>query len=228
MKSIILNIETSTEVCSVCLSSQKLILSERSVFDTMSHSSILSKLIKDVLREAALSFADLDGVSVSKGPGSYTGLRVGASVAKGICYAADCPLIEINTLQALACSAYRQLKTEGLYIPMIDARRKEVYLSVFKNDEELHGPKALVIHLDYFKSLTEENLPLIITGNGADKAWEMLHSELNLIHYPAKCNAAILAPLAFEALERNDFTNIAQFSPFYLKPPNITYAKNKI
>lgn len=228
MKSIILNIETSTEVCSVCLSSQKLILSERSVFNTISHSSIISSLIKDVLAEAELKVSDLDAVAISKGPGSYTGLRVGSSVAKGICYAINCPLIEINTLQALASSAYRNLKTEAFYIPMIDARRKEVYLSIYNNDKELNGPEAVVLQLDYFERLKKENLPIIITGNGAEKAYEILHTELELIHYPAKCNATMVAHLAFEAIQKNDFTNIAQFSPFYLKPPNITYAKNKI
>lgn len=228
MKSIILNIETSTEVCSVCLSSQKLILSERSVFDTNTHSAILSKLIKEIFSEAGLTPGDLDAIAVSKGPGSYTGLRVGASVAKGIGYALNCPLIEINTLQALALSAFHQLKTTGLYIPMIDARRNEVYLSIYKNEVALKSPEALVLDTAYFKRLAKENLPIIITGNGAVKAWEMLHPELEVVHYPANCNAAMLAPLAFEALQKNDFTNIAQFSPFYLKPPNITYAKNKI
>lgn len=228
MKSIILNIETSTEVCSVCLSSQKLILSERSVPDTYAHSSILTGLIKELFKESNLKVSDLDAIAVSKGPGSYTGLRVGASLAKGICYAINCPLIEINTLHAIAFSAYQQLETNGLYIPMIDARRNEVYLSIYKNNKELKGPMALILNKDFFEKLIKENLPIIISGNGADKAWEMLHSDLELIHYPARCSAVMLAPLAFEALQKNDFTNIAQFSPFYLKPPNITYAKNKI
>jgi tRNA threonylcarbamoyladenosine biosynthesis protein TsaB len=228
MKSIILNIETSTEVCSVCLSAQKLILSERSVSDPNVHSSILSTLIKEALSEANLKIHDLNAVAVSKGPGSYTGLRVGASVAKGICYALNCPLIEVNTLQALASSAYRELKTNGFYIPMIDARRKEVYLSIFKNNQELKAPAAVVLEPEYFKELKKEKLPFIITGNGAGKAWEILHKELELIHFPASCHARAIAALAFIAMQKNDFTNIAQFSPFYLKPPNITYAKNKI
>mgnify|MGYP001553094246 CR=1 FL=1 len=228
MKSIILNIETSTEVCSVCLSSQKLILSERSVHETYSHSSIISGLIKELLKESYLKITDLDAIAVSKGPGSYTGLRVGASLAKGICYAINRPLIEINTLQAIAFSAYQQLKTDGLYIPMIDARRNEVYLSIYNNNIEVTGPTALILNKEYFEKLKKENLPIIIMGNGADKAWKMLHDEIELIHYPAKCNAAMLAPLSFEAIQKTDFTDIAQFSPFYLKPPNITYAKNKI
>ena len=128
---IILCIETSTDVCSVCISDGKRLLAIRETGRSYSHNEVIAVFIDECVKEANMQIRDLEAVSISRGPGSYTALRIGTSTAKGICYALDIPLITVDTLKALALSVTDIVKPNGVIIPMIDARRDEVYAAVY-------------------------------------------------------------------------------------------------
>ena len=134
---LILNIDTATEVCSVALARDGRLVAVKENGEGLNHSTLLGVYVDEVLREARLSAADLDAVAVSMGPGSYTGLRIGVSLAKGLCFGAGKPLIAVGTLNALAHAAIERTGLEALYCPMIDARRMEVYTAVFDRQERL-------------------------------------------------------------------------------------------
>ena len=134
---LILNIESATDICSVCISKNAETLSLQEADKEYSHTSKITILIERCCAEAGITLKQLDAVAVSKGPGSYTSLRVGASTAKGICYALDKPLITIDTLQSIALATFKKAKQATFYAPMIDARRMEVYTSLFDKDLNL-------------------------------------------------------------------------------------------
>ena len=228
MKLSILHIETSTEVCAVCLSLDRDILSlKKSVLPTQ-HSSQLTILIQESLDSVGLQVHHLDAISVSSGPGSYTGLRVGISAAKGMCYALKKPLIAVDTLKSLAVGAYMNYKLDAIYLPMLDAGRDEVYMAAFDGSfNNLVSSQSIILQkgiLDNYKNL---NKPIIITGNGAQKASALLNDD-DFLFLPLDCCASFLITPAIELLEKNKFSNLMNFSPFYLKPPNITHAKRKL
>ena len=180
-----------------------------------SHSEQLHIFIKEALEEASLSFSDLNAVAVSKGPGSYTGLRIGVSAAKGLCFSLDLPLIAIPTLESMAHQV--QLGEGELAIPVLDARRMEVYSAVFNNKyQEIRDTRAEIIDENSFLDYVSEH-KVHIVGSGAEKCKEIL--EQPNFHFDTSMvpSAKEMATIAFEKYKKGQFEDVAYFEPFYLK-----------
>ncbi len=215
----ILNIETATRVCSVALAIDGTVKSIRESHVANSHSELITLFVDEVMNEAGIPFPQLDAVSVSKGPGSYTGLRIGVSTAKGFCYALDKPLIAINTLKAMAAGMAKLVKGENfLLCPMIDARRMEVYAAVFNTElEEIKPTEAVIVDENSFSELLSAN-KIIFAGDGAPKCKEVLSHQPNATFtdefHPS---TAYMTELSEQKFRQNDFEDIAYFEPYYLK-----------
>ena len=218
----ILCLETATPVCSVALNSACCTLAMRETEGQNAHSEKITNFIREVMEEAKIDYPQLDAVAVSQGPGSYTGLRIGVSTAKGICYAADLPLMAIDTLEAMAYGMKdklgSQIGPDDLLIPMIDARRMEVYASVFDaNLNKINDTAALVIEENSFEDL-RKNHRLWLFGDGAPKLSKLFESQPNIhIIDGFKPSAAYMKVLAERALQQQQFVDVAYFEPFYLK-----------
>ena len=226
-KPLILHIESATGICSTCISCGSEILDLQEAEEVFQHSNALTKLINKCLNNSGLTLKELDAVALSSGPGSYTSLRVGASTAKGICYALDKPLISVDTLQSLALSTIKKMPIkEALYCPMIDARRMEVYCNVFDSKgNPLSSTIAKVIDKRSFEDYFNNGQTIVFCGNGADKCRETIDSPCAIFD-PSECSAAYLPELALHHFENKIFEDTAYFIPLYLKPPNITFPKN--
>ena len=217
----ILLIETATPVCSVALSENSNLLQLRETSEKNSHSGAITIFIDEVMKAAGMAYAELDAVAVSMGPGSYTGLRIGVSTAKGICYATDKPLIAISTLQAMAIGAQKGTPSRGtpsLFCPMIDARRMEVYNALFNSDMSVFREiKAEVITESSFKEELD-HFQVFFFGNGAEKCKSVLESRQNAIFLDDfSVSAASMIPLAEEKFSRHEFADTVYFEPYYLK-----------
>ncbi len=218
----ILCLETSTSVCSVALNESCCTLALRESDKQNAHSEKITTFIKEVMEIAGIGYSQLDAVAVSKGPGSYTGLRIGVSTAKGICYAADLPMMAIDTLEAMAYGMKEKLGSQiaenDLLIPMIDARRMEVYAAVFDaNLNRIQDTAALVIDENAFDDLKKDHR-LWLFGDGAPKLKTVFADQPNIsIVEGFKPSAAYMRPLAERALLNKDFVDVAYFEPFYLK-----------
>lgn len=223
--SLILNIETSTEVCSVCLSANGTLLQELESPKAFSHANELTLLIAKLMEMAGYSLKDLDAVAISSGPGSFTGLRVGIAAAKGICFALDKPLINVETLLSLAGEIVRQSEEGAWICPMIDARRMEVYTTLFKPDMvPVWETQAKIIDETSFDSFFKAGQRIAFGGNGAEKCRAFFSAAQSQI-LEIKCAARHLIPFAEAAFQEKNFEDLASFSPNYLKRPNITVAK---
>lgn len=218
---LILNIETATNVCSASLSENGKIIALKESFDERSHASALSVFIDQLFKYKNLKYKDLDAVSVSEGPGSYTGLRIGVSVAKGICYAQNKPLIAVNTLKAMTAMALDQNKLElvnnSYFCPMIDARRMEAYTALFdKNLNEIKKIEAEVINEKSYSKLLETQ-SIYFFGNGSDKFKDTIKHPNSHFLKNVYASAKYMATLSGEAFEQKNFKDLAYFEPFYLK-----------
>lgn len=220
----ILNIETATKNCSVSLAIDgKLIAIKEIAEENFSHAEKLHVFIEELLKENNIDIKQLNAIAISQGPGSYTGLRIGVSSVKGLCYGLGLPMIALDTLEVLA----RQLKIEkGYIIPMIDARRMEAFTAVFNVDYTLVKPiEALVIDEDTFSDLTED---IYLIGDGAGKCKAILNAAN--IHYPDDIiypSAKEMASMSYNKYVNEDFVDVAYFEPFYLKDFVMTTKKNK-
>lgn len=215
---LILLIETSTTSCSIALSEGANVIAVEEANERNIHASHITIFIKKVMKQARKDYKDLNAIAVSKGPGSYTGLRIGVSTAKGLCYALDIPLISVNTLESMAYGLSKmQTIPEGAYlIPMIDARRMEVYTAVYKVDLTLiEDVNAKIVDQSSF--LEFPNNELILFGDGAEKLKELFSERLNIAFLDFKNSAVHLAPLAYQKLIDGELENMAYFEPFYLK-----------
>ena len=222
----ILCLETATPTCSVALNDGLKTLALRECKGQNAHSEKITIFIKEVMDEIGIDYAQLDAIAVSKGPGSYTGLRIGVSTAKGVCYAAGLPLMAVDTLHAMACGMRQQLGEEvqpdDLFIPMIDARRMEVYCSVFDaNLNRIKDTNAVVFDDGFQLSTLNPQLStqhLWLFGDGAPKLHQLFDTNPQ-IHFVDDFapSAAFMAPLADMALKAGDFVDVAYFEPFYLK-----------
>ena len=220
----ILCLETSTAVCSVSLVDNGNVIALRESLDGQNHAEKITIFIDEVMKEAGVAYKDLDAVATSMGPGSYTGLRIGVSAAKGLCYAMEKPLIAIDTLAAMAngfvssqLSAFNfQLST--ILCPMIDARRMEVYTAFFNEKlEKISDTEALIVDENSFMELKQNN-HLYLFGDGADKLADLFENEDNItVVEKFHCSAAYMAKLADEAFKNKQFVDVAYFEPFYLK-----------
>ena len=220
--SYILNIETATKNCSVALAKDgKTILCKEIAEEGYSHAERLHVFIEEIISEAGIQLKDLLAIAVSQGPGSYTGLRIGVSAAKGLCYALDIPLIAVDTLQALASKVNA---VDGLIVPMIDARRMEVYSAVFSASfEKKREVLAEVITENSFEDFTEK---LYFVGDCNEKCKTVLTKDnfvfLDEIKYPS---ANEMSTLSFDKYKKNDTVDVAYFEPYYLKDFLITTSK---
>ena len=213
---LILNLETATTNCSVCLAKDgKVIAIKEYDSANYSHAEQLHNFIKEVLKEASFSLQDIDAVSVSTGPGSYTGLRIGVSAAKGLCFALDLPLISIPTLESMA---HQLVVPEGhLIIPVLDARRMEVYSAVYNRDwEEIRATEAEIITEDSFKEYTGTHT-VHIMGSGAEKCKGVLNHPNIVLDTTVVPSAREMGQLSQKKFEASDFENVAYFEPYYLK-----------
>jgi tRNA threonylcarbamoyladenosine biosynthesis protein TsaB len=218
---LILNLETATTVCSISLAKDGLLLALKEQHGDYSHSENLTVFIEHVVQEAGYKLSDVDAIAVSKGPGSYTGLRIGVSTAKGLCYSLNKPLLAINTLQYLALSVSKNLApkisdTNSLFCPMLDARRMEVYCALYDNNNKCVMPvSALIIDENSFQDITN---PIYFFGDGAEKCKEVLSKNKNAIFidniFPSAKN---MIPLSEQAYMNKAFEDVAYFEPFYLK-----------
>lgn len=230
---LILHIETSTEFCSVAISLDREVIFETSTREERSHASLLAVQIRDALRNTNLDIKSFHAIAVSKGPGSYTGLRIGVSTAKGLCYASGLPLIAINTLQCMTVEAIQKTSSENniqdaLFCPMIDARRMEVYTTVFDYKlQQLSDITASIINQNTFNDWLEKK-PVYFFGNGSEKCQKTInHPNAHFIKeiFPLARNMTRLAEKSYNEKHVED---LAYFEPFYLKDFITTVPKKKL
>ncbi|MCI1720338.1 MAG: tRNA (adenosine(37)-N6)-threonylcarbamoyltransferase complex dimerization subunit type 1 TsaB [Bacteroidales bacterium] len=240
-KKIIILLETATDSCSAALADGEKIVAEKYANVPKAHATLLARFVDEILKENKLTAADCAAVAVSEGPGSYTGLRVGASLAKGLCYGANLPLIGVSTLAAIAQCAMdnQQLhkamqgraaiissSADYLIVPMIDAGRMEVYTAVFNSaGEQLTKTESKILTPDSFSKELQGH-PVLFTGNGAEKFQKMLKAAnesspvvnfKNAFFSEQLPHATGLRIQAFKALQAQDFKDRAYFQPSYLK-----------
>ncbi len=212
---IILNIETATKNCSVSLAKDGEVLIIKELNNgNYSHAEVLHPFIVEILKEVNLTTDKIDAVAVSKGPGSYTGLRIGVSAAKGLCFAFDKPLISVNTLTSLA---HAIVIDTGFIVPMLDARRMEVYSSILNADyTSIREIKAEIIDGNSFSEFLEKD-KVYFLGDGAAKCKEVI-THANAIFVDDKFpSAKEMAELSYNKYKKNDIEDVAYFEPFYLK-----------
>lgn len=225
----IILIETSTALCSVAIGQDGKVICSRETAEPRAHASRTAAFIKEMLDECGLQVQDCDAVCVSSGPGSYTGLRVGSSTAKGLCFGAGKPLLAACTLDILARQAVKAGLPGGCtaIVPMVDARRMEVYSAVYSPaGKRLTEISPIVVDAESFASELAAGKVLFI-GDGAAKCAPVLNSA-NAVFMQVNPNANAMAELAEEAFQASDFQNIAYFEPFYLKEFVATVSKKNL
>jgi tRNA threonylcarbamoyladenosine biosynthesis protein TsaB len=217
--SYLLHIETATPVCSVVLSFENKILGLRETTEENAHSSCINIFIEECLKEEGIEAAELNAVSLSAGPGSYTGLRIGAATAKGLCYALNIPLVSVSTLQAMAAGFLLKndiKKKDFLLCPMIDARRMEVYYALYDKDlAEVRPPSAKVVKEDFLADAGERTI--IYFGTGSEKCREVIKNK-NMEFAAGNFNsAANSVDLAMQKFQKQELEDVALFEPLYIK-----------
>lgn len=213
----ILYIETTTKNCSVALAkNEKLIDQKEIASENYSHSEKLTVFIEEIINKNQLNFNDLDAVGISQGPGSYTGLRIGTSTAKGLCYALKIPLISINTLKGIAKKSISENKSD-FYFAMIDARRMEVFLEVFNHEgKTIQETKAQIIDSEYLQEL-EKNKSILFCGDGVSKFEEIVSEFTNIKISQYHPSAIYMINEGYEKFKLKQFEDVAYFEPYYLK-----------
>jgi len=213
---LILCIESATRVCSVAIfKGEELLSIKEESSEQYIHSEKLAVFIEECISEAQLKPEDINAVAVSSGPGSYTGLRIGTATAKGFCFGLDIPLISIETLESLAYTAVSKYPEIDIYLPMIDARRLEVFTAIFdSNCNRIANTFAEEIDSESFTEFKDKKI--LIFGDGAEKCLNTL-THLNLAFKDVYCSARNLGKLALQRFNASDFSDLAYFEPFYLK-----------
>lgn len=219
---LILNMDTATPVCSVALAQDGKLLALREKNEKNIHAEVLNGFVEEVLKEAQKSLKDLDAIAVSMGPGSYTGLRIGVSAAKGFCYSLDKPLIGVGTIDAMAHWAAHELngklEENSLFLPMIDARRMEIYGAFF--NQQLEALSEVKPHILDENSFLEEgkDKSIILTGDGAAKCQEIFSQREEIIIYPdIHSSSRGMMQMAEDKFNQQIFEDVAYCEPFYLK-----------
>ncbi len=234
---LILNIETSTQVCSVCVSLDGVVKGIQESNEEKSHAKLLTIFIDQLLNELDYKIDDFDAISISKGPGSYTGLRIGVSTAKGLCYAKDIPLIAINTLQSMANGIILKANSNdisvddfenSILVPMIDARRMEVYSAFFNSKGEfIRDVKAEIIDENSYQDILRKQ-KIIFFGDGSEKIREVIKHENAVFVKNFNPSSSYMAGLSEIAFREKQFEDVAYFEPFYLKDFIATVPKKNI
>ena len=214
----LLSIETATSVCSVAVHRDGHCEGHTDLEDGMAHSRELGSITEKLLHQLHLNTRDLDAVIVSKGPGSYTGLRIGVSFANAICYAQEIPLIGINTLEILASAAISERPGDHYYCPMIDARRMEVYRAIYDQDlKEIETTSPLIVEGNSFDYLKGDK-KIVLFGNGMEKCKDVLGEDDSFIYLDnVKLSARFSGTIGKRKYDRGEFEDLAYFEPFYLK-----------
>ena len=218
----ILNIETATKKCSVSIAKKGETIALREIAEEgYSHAEKLHVFIEELISESKITFKDLNAIAVSQGPGSYTGLRIGVSSAKGLCYALNIPLIAVDTLQSLAAQISI---SNGFIIPMIDARRMEVFSAIY--DKDLNNIQKVAAEIITEESYQNQDEEMHFLGDGASKCKEFLNKSNFIFHdeiiYPS---AKEMSKLSFEKYKISDTVDVAYFEPLYVKDFMITKKK---
>jgi tRNA threonylcarbamoyladenosine biosynthesis protein TsaB len=223
---ILLFLETATETCSVALSVNNHIIRQKDVSEGFSHAENLIPFIDEIMSESGITKNELSAVALSIGPGSYTGLRIGTSTAKGLSYALDIPIIAIPTLQNIMMGAKKEIENSDLfkaeinnflYCPMIDARRMEVFTTLFSVDGKIQNNiSAMIIEEDSFAELLQKQ-KVIFCGNGMPKCREILSKHPNALFSTSPVSSANMLEIALEKYSNQEFEDQAYFEPFYLK-----------
>jgi tRNA threonylcarbamoyladenosine biosynthesis protein TsaB len=218
--SYLLQIETATTSCSVALAQDGVVLGFREINARNIHAEVITVYIDELVKNAGITYNAIDAVAVSCGPGSYTGLRIGVSTAKGLCFALDKPLIAVETLAAMASGAVaaNTIEEGTLLCPMIDARRMEVYTAIFDATGKVIKPTAAeIIDGNSFSEILAGNKVLFF-GDGAEKCRETLSHNANAVFLPDFVNSAVhLTQTALAKFNNADFVDVAYFEPYYLK-----------
>ena len=226
----ILNIETATDVCSVCLSQDGENKFTNADYKGHNHATKLSVFVKDALDYAKQCEMKLDAVAVSVGPGSYTGLRIGLSEAKGLCFGLDVPLIGVDTLKILSVTTMfsKNVGPDELFVPMIDARRMEVFTGVYDLAlNEVMPNQPMIIDENSFSDLLSKH-KMLFMGNGADKVAEVIKHENAEFIFGVQLNAVDMIALSEKAFREQDFLDLAYSTPKYLKKFQATTPKKSI
>lgn len=217
MSNLVLHLETSAKVCSVALGKNGELIGALRHDVAFSHSSLLTVLIKQLLEEAGYTLKDLTAICVSAGPGSYTGLRIGTSTAKGLCYALDIPLLAVSTLECIAWGARAEKPDFDFYIPLIDARRMEVYTAIYdKSLDCVKKPHPLIVQNNPFIEYLNSGKVLFV-GDGTEKCIKLLDHNSAYFEIHAKPLADHMISLAHNLLNINKFEDVAYFEPSYIK-----------
>lgn len=218
-KELILLIETATTSCSVALSEGGKVLAVREANERNIHATHITLFIEEVMERANKHYSDLKAIAVSKGPGSYTGLRIGVSTAKGLCYALDIPLISVNTLESMAYGLLTQepnVNAAAYLMPMVDARRMEVYTTIYATDLSIiEDVNAKIIDQGTFDQFNDREL--ILFGDGSEKFRSLFEGRSNIRIVDFENSASHLSLPAHQKLMRGETENMAYFEPFYLK-----------
>ncbi len=214
---VILSIDTATEVCSVCLSKDGEVVAIAETMEPNSHSLQLGNLIQKVFSESRYDIQNIDAVAISEGPGSYTGLRIGVSMAKGICFSSEKPLISVGTINALAMGMADKFDENHILVPMIDARRMEVYTAKF--DHLASSLSTVYPEIINQNSFAEEarNKKIVLFGNGAKKCYDIIDSNNKILVENVYSSSRHMVNIAHEKLRNQEFVDVAYFEPLYLK-----------
>lgn len=226
---LLLSLDTSTTVCSVALHADGVLLGSYELFAGRTSSAMLTTLLHEVVDHNGFTLSQIDALAVAKGPGSYTGLRIGVSTAKGLCFALDKPLIAINTLAAMAEQVSAFFPDNYLLCPMLDARRMEVYCALYAtNGQEIAPTAAEIIDNTSFSQFLTES-PVVFFGDGAAKCKAIIGSQPNALFPPIELHpsARTIGQLATHAFARGEVENLATFEPFYLKDFMTTQPKER-
>lgn len=226
----LLNIDTSTSICSVAVSVDGHILFNKVSFDGPSHAALLGVFIEEALTVLKDKSLKPDAVAVSGGPGSYTGLRIGVSMAKGLCFGYDIPLIHLSTLGVMASGAiHKRKEANALYCAMLDARRMEVYAAIYNADMQvIREVSADIVTEETYASYLADYPTVYFFGNGADKCKEVITSPKAVFVEDIHPLATDMIPFAEEAFLNKQFEDVAYYEPFYLKEFVATVPKNKV
>lgn len=224
--SVILSIETSTPVCSVAIHNEQGLVAMTNLHKGMSHSSLLNPVIQSLLQLTDLPMSELTAIAISKGPGSYTGLRIGTSTAKGLCYALDIPLISVETLKAMASGV--QNPDEYFLCPMLDARRMEVYTSIYNNElSVIKETSPIVLDGNSFADILKKQ-KIIFFGNGSAKLKGVISNPNAYFIDNVEPDAQYVGTLALKKFEEGQFEDLAYFEPYYLKEFKATKPKSML
>jgi tRNA threonylcarbamoyladenosine biosynthesis protein TsaB len=216
---LILNVETATQVCSVCLSRDGEVIDYREDTSGNSHARVLTTFINQLFTDNNLPMADLSAIAVSAGPGSYTGLRIGTSVAKGLCYALNIPLIAVPTLQALAVGIQNKtgIQADACYLPMIDARRMDAYVAVYDSNLNEIEPAACLTLANEFENKLKTLGRIYIGGNAMEKCKKLFSLYTVTYTESVSCDSRNMVQLSRRKYHEAAFENTAYFEPHYMK-----------